>query len=376
MTSRERVLATINHKVPDKIPTDLGTTNCTSIVRQAYSKLRERLGVKVKDISFYYPFQIMRCDEAVLEYLDIDTRALPGNFDAYEQRKWIDESTYTDNFGVTYKMPDNGLYYDFWAHPLEKYESLEEMKVNYQWPNPVNPKEVEGLAELAKYRAKEDKYALVGDIVNSGIWERSQIMRGFDTFLIDIIVNKDIAHYVLENMMEHQIKRMEQYLNVVGDYLDVVFVGDDLATMQNTIMSLELFREMVKPYLKEYYAFIKKAAPNAKLMYHSCGAIVPFLDDLIEIGVDIINPIQANAAGMDTKELKRQFGDRLVFWGAIDAHEVMPNGSVKDVEAEVQRRIQDLGPEGYVVSENHNIQADVPIDNVLALFRVAKEIAV
>jgi uroporphyrinogen decarboxylase len=186
------------------------------------------------------------------------------------------------------------------------------------------------------------------------------------------MVNKDIAHYVLENMVDHQKKRMEQYLKAVGPYLDVVFVGDDLATNQSTIMSHEVFREMVKPYFKDYWSFIKKMAPRAKLMYHSCGAIVPFLDDLIEIGVDILNPIQVNAAGMDTRALKERFGERLCFWGAVDAHEVMRVGSAADVEAEVRRRVSDLGPDGYVLAENHNVQADIPVDNVITMYRTAK----
>jgi uroporphyrinogen decarboxylase len=376
MTSKERVLAAINHKVPDKIPTDLGTTNCTSIVKITYEKLKEELHIEAPNVSLFDPFQIMQVDDAVLEYLEVDTRAVPGNYDEYEQKQWIDEKTYKDMFGVTFKMPDNGLYFDFYGYPLAEYETLEEIKDNYQWPEPVNPKEVAGLAEKVKKLHDENKYAIVGDVVNSGIWERSENLRGFQNFLMDIIVNKDIAHYVLENMVEHQKKRMEQYLSVVGPYLDVVFVGDDLATNQSTVMSLESFREMVKPYFKDYWAFIKKRAPKAKLMYHSCGAIVPFLDDLIEIGVDILNPIQVNASGMDTKLLKKRFGDRLCFWGAVDAHEVMRIGSVADVEAEVRRRVGDLGPDGYVLSENHNVQADIPVKNVITLYKTAKKIAI
>jgi len=374
MTSKERVLAAINHHIPDKIPTDLGTTNCTSIVKQTYSKLKEHLGIESEDKFLYGSFQIMRCDDAVLDHLEVDTRALPGNFDAYEQKVWLDEHSYKDNFGVTFKMPENGLYFDVCESPLAKYETLEEIKANYQWPEPVIPAEVEGLAQLAKHRHDENKYALVGDIVDSGIWQRSQNLRGFQELLMDLVINQDIADYVLENMLDHQKRRMVQYLGEVGEYLDVVFVGDDFATAATTLISPDTFRDMIKPYLKDYYAFIKKRAPKAKLMYHCCGAVVPLLDDFIEIGVDILNPIQGNASGMDTKELKRQFGDRLVFWGAIDAHEVMPKGSVADVEAEVLRRVSDLGPAGYVLAENHNIQADIPVENVLAMYRAAKAI--
>lgn len=374
MTSRERVLAAINHRIPDKIPTDLGTTNCTSIAKATYKKLKDKLGIAGgEDKYLFRPFQIMQCDEQILKYLQVDTRALPGDYDAYEQKEWLDERTYRDRFGIVFKMPENGLYFDFYTAPLEQYETVEEIRENYAWPDPVIPAEVAGLRERAKTLHEENRYALVGDIVNSGIWERSQNMRGFQQLLIDIMVNKDIAHYVLRQMTDHQKLRMEQYLGEVGEYLDVVFVGDDLAMSQGTVMSLEIFREMVKPYLKEYYAFIKERAPRAKLMYHSCGSITPFIEDLIEIGVDILNPIQVNIEGMNTKMLKERFGDRLVFWGAVDAHEVMPKGTAEDVSREVERRIADLGPSGYVLCENHNIQADIPVENVITMFLHAKE---
>lgn len=375
MTPKQRVLAAINHQVPDKMPTDLGTTNCTSIVKKTYEKLGAYYGITSENKIMFPPFQIMQCDEKLLELLQVDTRAVCGNYGAYEDRHWLAPDTYQDRFGVVFKMPEHGLYFDFYDYPLKNFETVEEIEAGYTWPEPVVPAEVEGLRERAKRLHEENKYAIVGDVVNSGVWERSQNMRGFENFLVDIMINQDIAHYVLRHMLDHQKARMQQYLDAVGEYLDVIFVGDDLATGQSTVMSLELFREMVKPYLAEYWSFLKQRVPKAKLMYHSCGAIVPFLEDLIEIGVDILNPIQVNASGMDTKELKRRFGDRLVFWGAIDAHEVMPHGSVEDVKREVERRISDLGPEGYVLCENHNIQSDIPAENVIAMYTHAKEVA-
>ena len=371
MTPKERVLAAINHKLPDKMPTDLGTTNCTSIVIQAYTRLKKHFKVEKPDVLLFDSFQIMKVDEEILELLEVDTRAVPGKPHLYAKTV-INENCYIDHFGIKFAKPENGLYFDIVQSPLADMETLEEVK-EYQWPDPKNPAVVEGLKEEALRLHKENRYAIVGDIINSGIWEASQNMRGFQNFLIDIMVNKDIAHYVLEKMVEFQKGRQVEYLNAVGEYLDVVFVGDDLATSQNTVMSLDIFREMVKPYLKEYYSFIKKRT-KAKLMYHSCGAITPFLDDLIEIGVDILNPIQVNAAGMNTKELKKRFGDRLCFWGGIDAHNVMPKGTPRDVQEEVRRRIADLGPEGYVCCENHNIQADIPTENIIALYKSAKSV--
>ena len=374
MTPRERVLAAINHQIPDKMPTDLGTSNTTSIVLKTYKKMAEHLGITKEPRMMFSPFQIVIPDEEVLEALQIDTRGLPGNYDAYEGRTWVNENEYLDRFGILYKMPENGLYYDFYSAPLEEYETVEDMEANYTWPEPVIPAEVEGLKERAQKLKAENKYAIVGDIVNSGIWERSQNVRGFATLLADLIVEKEIAHYVLRHIVDHQKARMEQYLGEVGEYLDVVCAYDDLATARSTVMSIETFREMVKPYMAEYWAFIKERAPHAKLMYHSCGAIEPFIDDLIEIGVDILNPIQANSHGMDTKILKEKYGERLVFWGAVDAQEVMSRGTPDDVLAEVEKRVSDLGPTGYVLCENHNVQADVPFEHVMMMYKHAKEI--
>ena len=372
MTSKERVLAAINHRVPDKIPADLGTTNCTSIVKSTYIPLKKLLGVEAEDEFLFTPFQIMKCDEKVLRKLEVDTRAVAGNYDAFPVR-WLSEDSYVDQFGVQYKMPENGLYFDFWKYPLADYETLEEIKANYQWPDPHLPAATEGLRERAKKLCAENQYAIVGDVVNSGIWEHSWNLRGLETFLVDLMVNQDIAHYILENMVAYKKGLMADYLNAVGDYLDIVFVGDDLSAGNSTLMSPDVFRGIVKPYLKDYYCFIKKRT-NAKLMYHSCGAITSLLDDLIEIGVDILNPVQTNASGMEPEGLKQRYGDRVVFWGAIDAFEVMPHGSEEDVRREVEKKIRALGPAGYVVCENHNIQADVPAENVITLYTHAKQV--
>lgn len=374
MTSRERVLAALNHQQPDKTPTDLGTSNTTSIVLKTYEKMAKHLGVDAEPIMMFRPFQIVEPDERVLQALEIDTRGLPGDYDVYEGKTWVNEQEYLDRFGILYKMPENGLYYDFYDSPLEKYKTVDEMEANYTWPEPVIPAEVAGLREKAKKLHEENQYALVGDVVNSGIWERSQNLRGFQQLLLDLMINKDIVHYILRHMVDHQKARMGQYLDAVGEYLDVVCAFDDLATGANTAMSKATFQEMVKPYMKEYWGFIKERAPHAKLMYHSCGAIEPFIDDLIEIGMDILNPVQCNAAGMDSKLLKEKYGDRLIFWGAVDAATSMANGGEAEVKAEVEKRISDLGKGGgYILCENHNVQVDVPFENVITMYKHAKE---
>ncbi len=370
MTPRERVLASLNFKTPDRLPTEFGSTNCTSIARKGYAEVKKLLGVEKPDVLLMEDFQLSMIDEEVLELLDTDTRGVPGKPHRFD-KTIIDENSYYDNFGIKYLMPENGLYFDMVENPLAKMETLEEIK-EYQWPDPNKPEVVAGLREQAKKLKEENKYAIVGDMVNTGVFEPTHYLRGFENFLMDLMVDQDIAHYLLENMLAYQSKRYENYLNEVGEYLDIVFVGDDLASTQTTLISPEIYREMVKPYQKAYFKFIKSKT-KAKLLYHSCGNVTPLIEDLIEIGVDILNPIQVNANDMDTKKLKELYGDRLCFMGAIDTNTVLPNGTVEEVREEVKRRIEDLGPSGYILTAVHDIQADVPARNVIEMYKAAKE---
>jgi uroporphyrinogen decarboxylase len=315
----------------------------------------------------------MQVDECILCELGIDTRAVPGNLEVYPL-DWIDENTYIDNRGVKFHMPDNGLYYSIIDHPLSRYNTIDEIEGNYIWPDFDTPEAVAGLKARAKKLYDENEYAIVGDLLDGAIFESSWNLRGMENLMTDLLVNKEVAHHILRKVTDYQKKRMCDYLGEVGAYLDIVFVGDDLAGAQSTLMSPDTYREMVKPYHAEYFSYIKSLTA-AKLLYHSCGAIASFLDDLIEIGVDILNPIQTKAAGMDAKGLKGRFGDRIVFWGAVDSYDVMPHGNDEEVKREVEYLIETLGPTGYVLCENHNIQSDIPPANVITMYRHAKTIA-
>ena len=371
MNSKERVLAAINHMPVDRLPLDLGSTNCTTMTRNAYNNLKMELGIDKPDKLIMEDFQISAIDEEVLQFFNIDTRAvhgLPCNFD----KEVIDSQTYYDHFRKKFHMSDNAYYYHIIENPLANMDSVEEMKQKYVWPDPKKKETITGIKERAKELYEKNEYAIVGDIVDTGVFEPAWYLRGMDNFLMDIMINKDIAHYILRNILEFQIGRYEYFLNEVGEYLDIVFVGDDLATSQSTLMSPELYREMVKPYQKEYFEFIKSKT-NAKLMYHSCGNIFSLVGDLIEIGVDILNPIQVNADGMDTKLLKKEFGDSVCFWGAIDTNYVLPHGTEEEIKEEVKKRIDELGPTGYTVCPVHDVQPDVPGKNIITMYKYALE---
>jgi uroporphyrinogen decarboxylase len=159
----------------------------------------------------------------------------------------------------------------------------------------------------------------------------------------------------------------------VGEYLDVFQLADDLAMQNGPYMSPDLYREMIKPYQIELFRFVKALTP-AKIYYHSCGSVTMLLDDLIEVGVDILNPVQVSADNMETDRLKRRFGNRLSFWGAMDTTEILPNGTADDVRNEVRRIIRDLAPGGgFVLASVHNLQSDIPPENIIAMFETASQ---
>lgn len=372
MLGRERALMSLNHQVPDRIPLDLGSTNCTTMTKVAYDNLKKYLGIEKETRFMMENFQIVFIDEEVLQILEIDTRGVhprPVFF-----KNMVDDRTYFNEFGIKYHMPEEGLYYDMVEHPLAG-KSIEELK-DYEWPDPARTMDLSGVRERAKNLKESNKYLLVGDIIDTGIFEPCWYLRGFENFLVDLLTDQDFVTTLLEGMYNYQLKRYSLFLQEAGEFLDVVFVGDDLATAESVIMSPKTYRDIIKPYHKEYFKNLKKLAPHARLLYHSCGSIFSFIPDLIEVGVDILNPVQVSAQNMDTKVLKEKFGSELSFWGAIDTTRVLPRGTKKEVKEEVRKRIDDLGPEGYILTSVHDIQPDVPPENVITMFEEARNYGV
>ncbi len=372
MLGRERALMSLNHQVPDRIPLDLGSTNCTTMTKVAYDNLKKYLGIERETRFMMENFQIVFIDEEVLQILEIDTRGVhpqPVFF-----KNMVDDRTYFNEFGIKYHMPEEGLYYDMVEHPLAG-KSIEELK-DYEWPDPARTMDLSGVRERAKNLKESNKYLLVGDMIDTGIFEPCWYLRGFENFLVDLLTDQDFVTTLLEGMYNYQLKRYSLFLQEAGEFLDVVFVGDDLATAESVIMSPKTYRDIIKPYHKEYFKNLKKLAPQARLLYHSCGSIFSFIPDLIEVGVDILNPVQVSAQNMDTKVLKEKFGRELSFWGAIDTTRVLPRGTKKEVKEEVRKRIDDLGPEGYILTSVHDIQPDVPPENVITMFEEARNYGV
>jgi len=370
LNSKERVLHSLNKETPDRIPLDLGTTNCTTLTKKAYENLKKLLGIEKETRFMMENFQVVFVDEEVLQILDIDTRGVHPQ--PIFQKEIIDDRSYRNEFGIIFRMPQEGLYYDMVQHPLAG-KSLEELK-EYPWPDPEKSMNLKDLRKKVQQLHNEGAFCLVGDMIDTGIFEPCWYLRGFENYLMDLVIDTEFATTLLEGMYNYQLKRYSLFLQEVGEFLDIIFVGDDLATAENVIMSPQTYRNLIKPYHKEYFKNLKKLAPKAKLLYHSCGSIINFIPDLIEVGVDILNPVQVSAQGMDTKILKDKFGKEISFWGAIDTTQVLPNGSTEDVKKEVQKRIQELGPDSYVLAAVHDIQPDVPPENIVTMYSEAKNI--
>ena len=371
MTSRERLIRAIEHKDVDRPPIDIGSTINSGINTKAYHKLKDYLGIKSRSTEFSAVWSLAVIEEAVLRRLSVDTRGIfvPA-VNAYKNNE-EKTSVVIDEWNLVYRKPQGFDYYELSTNPLANAEINDLDK--YKWPDPQLQKKVAGIKESVKELNENKEYALVGTPSGgTSIFERSWYLRGMEQFLIDLVVNKKFAHSLLEIILNIQINKWKLYLNEVGKYLDVISIGDDLASQVNILISPALYREMIKPYQKKYFQTIKQWT-DAKLFYHSCGNISPILDDLIEVGIDIINPVQISANDMAPERLKKDFGNRVTFWGAVDTHKLLNNAEPQEVIAETKKLIKILGAGGgYVVAASHNIQTDVKPQNILAMISAVK----
>lgn len=372
MKPRERVRAALNHQEPDRIPMDLGATSVTGITLKAYEKLRESLKITTPEpIVLSRAFQLAEVAEGVLRFFDVDFRPVFYQSHKAPTISGHHPDTFVDEWGIKRFCPVGSLYYDIVEYPLAK-ASIADLET-YPWPDPLAPFRFDGIRERAKDLYDNTDFALVGPGYDGGFFEDAWMMRGFEQFLMDLLADPEFAHALMRKILDIRKRQTGKYLELVGEYLDVVYVADDLAIQTGSLLSLETYRSLVKPLQKEYYSFIKERT-GAKLFYHCCGAIAPLLEDFIEIGVDIINPVQVSIDGMDVLHLKKTYGDRISFWGGIDTQHILPHGSVEDVRREVRQRIRELASGGgFVLAPVHNIQPDVPPENIRAMYQEAKD---
>jgi uroporphyrinogen decarboxylase len=252
--------------------------------------------------------------------------------------------------------------------------ATEEQLTSYRWPVPQSPWNLDELGERARTLHTDTDYAIVAKSVlgGGGILERCYYLRSIEELFIDMSLRKPLAHYIIDRVVEVELALWDMYLEAVGPYVHIVQRASDLGTQTSLFLSPDLYREFLKPAEERVFRFIKSRAPQAKLWFHSCGAISELIDDFIDIGVDILNPVQPLARGMDSFQLKQMFGKRLSFHGGIDLQRALP-GTLEDVRLEVQTRIRAFAPGGgYVLAPANHIQADTPAENVIALYRYAR----
>ena len=368
MTPKERLLTALNHEEPDRIPLDLGGW-VTTISEVTYNKLLKQLGINRYREVFDWLRQTVEPEEDVLERLGVDTRYVhPGS-----PKLWMFEPKETekgpfvlDEWGCGFLKPESSLYYNLIDSPLRD-ANIDDLE-SYPWPDPRDPGYIEGVAEQARKLADAGQYAVVGDFAWETWFERSWKLRSMDKFYMAFMMDPDFIHALLDKVLSLHLEFLDHVLAVCGKYLDVVIQGGDLGSQQTTLMSPEHYRKFIKP--RQVKAIEKiRSHTAAKIFYHTCGAVSSLIPDFIEIGIDILNPVQVRATGMDAGKLKNEFGKNIVFWGGVDSQQVLPSGSVEDVKTEVRHLIREMAPGGGLVAcAVHNIQADVPPENVLALY--------
>jgi len=365
LTSRERVLCALNHEEPDRVPLFIGTSGATTLLAPGYERLKAYMGVKAAPRVLSRSLQYARMDEEVLLRLGSDGRILFPESPASGAPGQGAEGSFTDDWGITWVRRPGVTYFEVLDPPLAN-AGIDDLE-RYRWPDLTRESRFHGYAEEGRRLQEETPYAVV---VLSGatIHEQIYLMRGLDRWLMDLIADEEFAHALLRKMTDLMISGVTALLAKCGEYVDVIVTGDDLGTTASLMMSPALYRKMLKPYQAELLAAIK-ANTKAKIFYHSDGAIYPVIGDLIEIGADILNPVQVSARDMDdTARLKREFGERISFCGAIDTNRALPRGTSGEVRREVRRRMRDLAPGGgNVVASVHCIQPDVPPENVLAM---------
>ncbi len=367
--ARKRATEALHHRAPDRIPIDLGATVNSSIHVEAYRHLRAHLGLPPAEPKIVNRMMCAaKVDEDVHQVLGTDFRGVfRGQSSGTEI---LDEHSYRDDWGVVREKDAGVRYFEQREFPLAGPISKQDI-LSYKWPDPDDPGIVRGLKEQVRELSSADALLVLN--LPAPFVHQSQFLRGFEDWYKDCARNHVLATTLYDAVLEVTLSVAENVLAEVGDMVDVLATADDLGTQRGPQVSPKYFRGVLKPRLKRYFDLLHRQCPGKKVFFHSCGGIEPLLEDLLDIGVDIINPVQVTAQGMDSRHLGDTYGGRVAFWGAVDTQKVLCSGTLDEVRREVESRIMDLGRTGgYVLGAVHNIQPGVPPENVVAMFEWAK----
>ncbi len=401
MNSRERVLTALEHRQTDRIAIDFGAMRSTGIVAPAYRELKEYLGLDGPPPRIYDLFQWLAEPEAeALDRLGGDVvqlhRYQPAfGLDIEEWKTWrapdghqyqvphgfnplqagdgsLEVRDLNDPDRVVAVMPRNGFWFDIVYFPLAEAKTRQDVDDNFPW-EVISDQEVAWLSREARRLHQETDRAILAAF-GGNLFEGGHFDFGYQRFMELLAMDRDLAEYYIDKKADNWVEMLKTYLPAVKDYAHVIQVGDDLGMQSGPQISPRMYRELFKPYHKRIYDYIHENS-DLYVFLHSCGGFYELIPDLIEIGVQVLNPVQVSAAGMDPVRLKKEFGADLTFWGGgLDTQHTLIDGSLDDIRREVRDMIDIFAPGGgFVFTQIHNIQQEVSPDRVMAIYDTAQE---
>ena len=380
MTPRARVQAVLQHEIPNRVPIIFGVSNATGIKMKPYQGLKKLLGCQGEDRYIYdWPeLGTVLPDEMIMQRLHSDVRGVLDRFPqvVYERnRKRPSHDPFIDDWGGGQTEIEPGVWYPG-LHPIPDAVSMD-MLETYPWPDMNDPYRVALVKQQAQKLNAENSYAIMATPWLMFPFERAFEMQGMDKFLLNLAMAPDFSQALLKKNNELCMQLMGHFLDECGQYIDIIKIGDDLGTQERLLISPRMYRQMLKPLHAELIALIRQKT-QAKVFFHTDGDVFDLIDDFIEIGVDILNPIQTSAGKMaNLQDLKKRYADRIVFCGAIDTQKILPFGTPEQVRQEVRRVINILGQRGgYMVASVHTIMNEVPPENILAMMDAVEEFGV
>ena len=374
MDSFKRVLKAINFKEPDRVPLDICGTTVSGIAITTLKKLLKKYNYESKiDIPDYIQ-QIGIPSPSFLSFLNVDTKRVgPHRIPDFDRKvkKINHRKRIIDFWNIEYLMKENEYYFNQVSWPLAKENNLKDAILAYNFPKP----DKNYLKKTIKKNVKKNStFYPILDRDCAGLLEMSTRLRGVEKFFNDLYLEKKFAEVLIDKILEYKFAYWDITLDAFGKREVIISEADDYGTESSLLISPKMLKDIFFPRLKKLFKFIKEKNPKARIFFHSCGAIREIIPDLIDIGVDILNPIQYKAAGMGLKNLKKDFGKEIVFWGGgIDTQKILPFGTTTAVKDEVKRVLDIMAPGGgYVFATVHNIQADIPIKNIVSMLETLK----
>jgi uroporphyrinogen decarboxylase len=358
MNSRERVLAAVDHRQPDRLPIDIGGTGVSSAPPELQARMREILGLKADPNPHFDAF-----DNTLQEYFGCDLRQIGLRGPRNAPVRYDQKGRRLDEWGVH-------DYNDSAVNPL-RYATIQDLKT-YPWPDPYDPGRIEGIKEQARYLHEETPYAIAANAPAHGLFEGGCRLRGYDTFLMDFASNPDFVRAFFDRLLELQLKLVDIYMGEIGPYIDIIWLGDDVCTQSGPYISPRMYRQFVKPYFTEYIRRIQRYT-RARIMHHCCGACSVLIPDYLEMGIEVLTPTQPEADGMQPERLKSLFGERMTFHGGIGLQDLLPRANRDEIARQVRETARVLGQGGgYILAAAHSVPDDVPAENVIAMLEAAR----